>query len=98
MVGSPKSYRNKAASVDKSSKANMSRSGNKNKNKTSSALGGGEDGKVELYHVEWIGYAEKTWEPKGNLPEYMIRAYFVNRETRHAKKMKRMADGDDWTK
>lgn len=30
---------------------------------------------AELFRVEWAGYAEKTWEPRENLPEDMIQAY-----------------------
>lgn len=36
----------------------------------------------KLFQVEWVGYKEKTWEPRENLPEDMIRVYLDSQNPR----------------
>lgn len=97
VVGGPKMYRKRTKTTSKgqSSKANTHKGENSSKHKSMSTTGVEEEegnATAELYRVEWVGYAEKTWEPRENLPEDMIQAYLVDQEARNSRKRKRTAD------
>lgn len=95
VVGGPKVSRNKATG-ESTAKGGKTRAKTKKKTgKKQAQAGNEEETTVELFRVEWVGYAEKTWEPSENLPEDMVQAYLDDQQARRSKKRKRIGDGDD---